>query len=191
MAHRVLSTLLLALVAMAVIILVVPLIRKYSGTNEQIIFVAILVVLLVELVSTKLRTFVDWLLYGQRRDAAAVSSRLARELELASEDAAAPALVAALADTLRLSYVAAFVDGGSEHEPIAAVGMPSGTEKRFPVRHSGEELGELRAGRRAQGLKPSGGAHARRGGGPTGGGAPCGLARRRSEAHPRAPRVLA
>jgi signal transduction histidine kinase len=151
-AHRVLYTLLLALVAMAVIILVVPLIRQYSGTNEQIILVAILVVLLVELVSTKLRGFVDWLLFGQRDDAAAVSSRLARELELAAEDAAVPALVAALADTLRLSYVAAFVGSGGAREAVAAVGAPSGTDKRFPVRHSGQELGELRAGRRVQGL---------------------------------------
>lgn len=151
-AHRVLYTLLLALVAMAVIILVVPTIREYSGTNEQIIFIAILVVLLVELVSTKLRAFVDWLLYGQRGDAAAVSSRLARELELAEEDAAAPALVAALADALRLSYVSAFVGSGGDRRAIATVGEPSGSEKRFPVRHSGQELGELRAARRMQGL---------------------------------------
>jgi signal transduction histidine kinase len=152
LAHRVLYTLLLALIAMAVIVLVVPIIRQYSGTNEQIILVAVLVVLLVELVSTKLRRVVDWLLYGQRDDAAEVSSRLARELELAEDDAAVPALVAALAETLRLSYVAALVDSDGERRAVASVGTPTGRETRFLVRHSGQELGELRAGRHAQGL---------------------------------------
>jgi len=90
-------------------VLVVPVIRQYSGTNEQIIGVAVLVVLLVETVGDRLRRFVDWLLYGQRGDAAAVSSRLALELESVDDNVAAPALVEALARTLRLSCVAAVV----------------------------------------------------------------------------------
>ena len=152
LAHRVLYTLLLALLAVAVIVLVVPAIRRYSGTNEQIIGVAISMVLLIELVGTRLRRFVDWLLYGQRGDAAAVSSRLARELESVDEADAIPALVEALAESLRLSYVAAFVDRDGTREVVASVGTQSSGAARFVVLHAGRELGELRAARRSEAL---------------------------------------
>ena len=151
-AHRVLYTLLLALLAVAVIVLVVPVIRKFSGTNEQIIGVAILIVLLIELVGTRLRRFVDWLLYGQRGDAAAVSSRLAHELESVDDAEAVPALVEALAEALRLSYVAALVDRDGARETAATVGAESPGATRFVVRHAGRELGELRAARRNEAL---------------------------------------
>jgi signal transduction histidine kinase len=152
LAHRVLYTLLLALVAVAVIVLVVPVIRQYSGTNEQIIGVAILMVLLIETIGARLRRFVDWLLYGQRGDAAAVSSRLALKLESVNDDVAVLALVEALAETLRLSYVAAVVDRDGERDVIATVGTETTAATRFAVRHSGQELGELRAGRRGEAL---------------------------------------
>jgi signal transduction histidine kinase len=148
----VLYTLLLALVAVAVIVLVVPVIRQYSGTNEQIIGVAILMVLLIEIVGARLQRFVDWLLYGQRSDAAAVSSRLALKLESVNDDVAVLALVEALAETLRLSYVSAVVDRDGEREIIATIGTETRAAARFAVRHSGQELGELRAGRRSETL---------------------------------------
>jgi signal transduction histidine kinase len=151
-AHRVLYTLLLAMVSLAVIVLVVPVVRRYSGTNEQVIALAILLVLLVETVGSRLRRFVDWLLYGQRGNAAVVSSRLAVKLESVNDDVAVPALVAALADTLRLSYVAVLADQDGESKTIATVGTPTQGATHFPVRHSGQELGELRAGRRGETL---------------------------------------
>lgn len=152
LAHRVLYTLLLAMIAVAVIVLVVPVIRQFSGTNEQIIGVAILVVLLIELVGSRLRRFVDWLLYGQRGDAAAVSSRLARELESVDDSAAVPPLVEALAETLRLSYVAAVVDVDGQRTVAAAVGTENSAAALFVVRHAGVEMGELRAARRGEAL---------------------------------------
>ena len=151
-AHRALYTLVLALLALAVVVLVVPVIRQYSGTHEQIVGEAVAVVLLVELVGGRLGRFVDWLLYGQRGDVAAVSSRLALELEAVDDDSAAPALVEALAETLRLSYVAAVVGPSGDRHPIAAVGTPTDASTRFVIRHSGQELGELRAARRNESL---------------------------------------
>jgi len=151
-AHRVLYTLLLALVTVAVVVLVVPVVRQFSGTNEQIIGVAVLMVLLIEMVGARLKRFVDWLLYGQRGDAAAVSSRLALELESIDDDVAVPALVEALAETLRLSYVAAVVERHGEREVIATVGTEATAATRFVVRHSGEQLVELRAARRSEPL---------------------------------------
>ena len=152
LAHRALYTLLLALVTVAVVVLVVPAVRQFSGTNEQIIGVAVLMVLLIETVGTRLRRFVDWLIYGQRSDAAAVSSRLALELESINDDVAVPALVEALAETLRLSFVAAVVDRDGKREVLATVGTETTAATRFVVRHAGRELGELRAARRSEAL---------------------------------------
>jgi len=148
-AHRVIYTLLFALVAMAVITLAVPLIREYSGENEQIIAIALLVVLLIEAIGERLHRFVEWLLHGQRHDAAVASWRLARQLESLDGDAAVPGLVAALADTLRLSHVSVVVHTGTEDVTLATVGDPVPTATQFAVRHAGQVLGVLSAARRA------------------------------------------
>ena len=147
-AHRVIYTLLFALVAMAVITLAVPLIREYSGENEQIIAIALLVVLLIEAIGERLHRFVEWLLHGQRHDAAVASWRLARQLESLDGDAAVPGLVAALADTLRLSHVSVVVQAGTEDVTLATVGDRVPTATQFAVRHAGQVLGALSAARR-------------------------------------------
>src|SRR3954467_9231567 len=79
--HRIVYTLLFAIVALAIANFVVPPLREYSGANEQVIALTVVVVLLIELPSPRLHRFVDWLLYGQRHDAATASVRLSRTLE--------------------------------------------------------------------------------------------------------------
>lgn len=150
--HRVLYTLLFALVALAVATLAVPPMREYSGAHEQIIAAAVLLVLVIELVGSRLHRFVDWLLYGQRDDPTAATARLSRALEDVDDDHALEALVAALADTLRLTYVAAVLDTDGAEAASVTLGEPSGGVATFPVRHAGTPLGELRAGRRGQAL---------------------------------------
>src|SRR5690242_18387025 len=78
--HRVLYTLLFMVVAVAIATLVVPPLRQYSGVHEQIISLAVIMLLAVELLSTRLHRLVDWLLYGQRSDPAAATARLARPI---------------------------------------------------------------------------------------------------------------
>ena len=148
--HRVLYTLLFMFVAVAMATLVVPPLRMYSGVHEQIIALAVVMLLAVELVSTRLHRFVDWLLYGQRNDPVAATARLARPITDSDDEHTLEELLAAMAETLRLSYV-----GVALHEPtrITEVGLDTGTATlALPIRRAGRELGILRAGRRGQPL---------------------------------------
>ncbi|MBA2955297.1 hypothetical protein GON03_13235 [Nocardioides sp. MAH-18] len=150
--HRIVYTLLFAIVALAIANFVVPPLREYSGANEQVIALAVVVVLVIELLSTRLHRFVDWLLYGQRHDPATASVRLSRALEDVDDDHALEALVGALAATLRLTYVAAVLHDDGRDTAVVSVGEPSGSMTAFPIRHAGTPLGELRAARRSQRL---------------------------------------
>src|SRR5690349_10473466 len=102
--HRVVYTLMFMVLALAIVVLVAPTLRQYSGTHETILVEAVLLVLIVELVGTRLHRLVDWLLYGQRHDPASASARLARPLADAEDADVLEALLKALTDTLRLSY---------------------------------------------------------------------------------------
>ena len=150
--HRIVYTLLFAAVGLAVANFVVPPLREYSGEHEQVIALAIVLVLLVELLSARLHRFVDWLLYGQRHDLTAASFRLSRALEDVDDDHALEALVEALAATLRLTYVAAVLRTDGRDLAVVSVGEPIEALTAFPVRHAGTPLGELRAARRGQRL---------------------------------------
>lgn len=148
--HRVLYTVLFMFVAVAVATLVVPPLRLYSGVHEQIIGLAVIMLLAVELLSARLHRFVDWLLYGQRSDPAAATARLARPIADGDDAHILEALLEALAATLRLSYVSVNI-----HEPasVTDVGEDVGSATlAVPIRRAGRELGVLRAGRRGQPL---------------------------------------
>ncbi|MGI8456796.1 MAG: sensor histidine kinase, partial [Propionibacteriaceae bacterium] len=148
--HRVLYTLLFALVSVGIATLVVPPMRLYSGAHEQIIALTLVMLLVVELASARLHRFVDWLLYGQRQDPATASARLARPLSATDDQHILEALLGALADTLRLTYVAVIVhhDGRTIDVGTDASARPV----TFPIRRAGHSLGELRAARRDQPL---------------------------------------
>src|SRR3954454_17532356 len=120
--HRIVYTLLFAVVGLAVANFVVPPLREYSGEHEQVIALAIILVLVVELLSARLHRFVDWLLYGQRHDPTAASFRLSRALEEVDDDHALEALVEALAATLRLTYVAAVLRTDGRDLAVVSVG---------------------------------------------------------------------
>ena len=148
--HRVLYTLLFMFVAVAMATLVAPPLRMYSGVHEQIIALAVVMVVAVELLSTRLHRFVDWLLYGQRSDPAAATASLARPIADSDDEHTLEALLVALAETLRLSYV-----GVAVHEParVTETGEdPGSATLAVPIRRAGRELGVLRAGRRGQPL---------------------------------------
>jgi signal transduction histidine kinase len=144
--HRVVYTLLFTLVALAIVVLVAPTLRQYSGTHETILAEAILLVLIVELVGTRLHLLVDWLLYGQRHDPATASARLSRPLADAEDADVLEALLKALTETLRLSY-AEVADALGEGVAVAGTD-PSSVTATFPIRRAGRDLGQLHAGRR-------------------------------------------
>ena len=148
--HRVLYTLLLMFVAIALATLVAPPMQEFSGVHEHIIALAVVMLVAVELASTRLHRLVDWLLYGQRSDPAAATARLARPIADGDDEHTLEALLAALADTLRLTYV-----GVTVHQParVTEVGRdPDAATLAVPIRRAGRELGVLRAGRRGQPL---------------------------------------
>ena len=148
--HRVLYTLLFMFVAVIMVTLVVPPLRLYSGVHEQIIALAVLMVLAVELLSARLHRFVDWLLYGQRSDPVEATARMARPVADSDDAHTLEELLAALTETLRLSYVEVRI---SEPASVTAVGRDAGAATlAVPIRRAGRELGELRAGRRGQPL---------------------------------------
>ena len=148
--HRVLYTLLFALVGVGIATLVVPPMRLYSGVHEQVIALTLLMLLVVELASARLHRLVDWLLYGQRHDPASASARLARPLTDVDDEHALQALLAALADTLRLTYVSVTVEQDRWTTELGS--EPGAHLVSFPIRRAGRSLGEVRAGRRGQPL---------------------------------------
>lgn len=153
--HRILYTLLFAIVALAAVTFAVPVLREYSGTNEQVIGLAVILVLVVEAFGSRLHRLVDWLLYGSRTDPAAASARLARPLEDVDGATAPQALLEALAETLRLTHVSLVVpgvDGSRTPDVLVKIGAAYGGVQVFPVRHAGAGLGELRVARRGQPL---------------------------------------
>ncbi|WP_051549137.1 GAF domain-containing sensor histidine kinase [Nocardioides sp. URHA0032] len=148
--HRVLYTLLFMFVAVIMATLVVPPLRLYSGVHEQIIALAVILVVAIELLSTRLHRFVDWLLYGQRSDPAAATARLARPIANSDDAHTLEELLAALAETLRLSYVGVRIN---QPASITEAGVDAGSATlAVPIRRAGRELGALRAGRRGQPL---------------------------------------
>ncbi|GAB3768181.1 signal transduction histidine kinase [Nocardioides ginsengisegetis] len=153
--HRIVYTILYALVALAAVNFAVPVLREYSGTNEQVIGLGVLLVLVIEALGTRLHRLVDWLLYGSRADPTAVTARLARPLEDTDGATAPLALLEALADTLRLTHVAAVVPdvtGAGGDDVLLEIGTSYGGARTFPIRHAGTDLGELRAARRGEPL---------------------------------------
>jgi signal transduction histidine kinase len=98
----------------------------------------------------RLQRLVGRLLYGERDDPYAVLSRLGRRLDEALEpDAVLPTIVATLASTLRLPYVAIGVGHGNGMRVAAAYGEAAADVVRLPLTHRGEEVGELLIGLRA------------------------------------------
>jgi signal transduction histidine kinase len=91
------------------------------------------------------------MLYGERGDPYEVLAGLGRRLEaVGSADAALPATVAAIADALRLPYVAIELPGDPAATPTAAHGSPSGaTLLPIALTHGGENVGRLLVARQS------------------------------------------
>ena len=87
---------------------------------------------------------IDHLLYGHRAEPYQVVAQLGQRLEAAFEPAAIlPTIVETVRESLKLPYAAIEVDRDGIPEPHAAIGIASGTLRRFPLTYQGETLGEL------------------------------------------------
>lgn len=98
----------------------------------------------------RLQRSTDRMLYGDRGDPYSVSATLGRRLEsFGSAAHALPASVGAIAEALRLPYVAIELPGDSPQQPTAAYGSPQATPSlAIPLTHGGESVGRLLVGLR-------------------------------------------
>src|SRR4051794_24864249 len=93
----------------------------------------------------RLQRSTDRMLYGDRGDPYAVSTSVGRRSEAAaSSQQALSATVGAIADALRLPYVAIALPSDPPHRPAASTGAaPSSPALSIPLKHGGDEVGHL------------------------------------------------
>lgn len=93
----------------------------------------------------RLQRSTDRMLYGDRADPYAVSTKVGRRSQAAaSSQQALSATVGAIADALRLPYVAIALPGDSPRRPTASTGTaPSSPAWSVPLKHGGDEIGQL------------------------------------------------
>lgn len=108
-----------------------------------------LVAVLFQPLRERLQRTVNRLMYGERDDPYAVLSRLGQRLETSlAPDAVLPAAVNAVAEALKLPYVAVEVGKDGALETAAATGEPADKPLRLPLVYGGETVGRLVLGRR-------------------------------------------
>jgi len=113
---------------------------------------AVLVTVLFQPLRSRLQRGVNRLMYGERDDPYAVTSRLGRRLEAAIEpEAVLPTVTETIAQALKLPYVAILLKEGDGFRTAAAYGPPVKESEAFPLVYQREEIGRLLIAPRAPG----------------------------------------
>jgi signal transduction histidine kinase len=100
----------------------------------------------------RLQRGVDRLMYGERDDPYAVTSRLGRRLEATLVPAAVlPTIAETIAQALKLPYAAILLKEGEGFRSAAAYGSPAGEPEALPLVYQREEIGRLVISPRAPG----------------------------------------
>jgi len=106
-------------------------------------------VVAIVLAGTRLRLqrWVEWLLYGERRDPLAALISLGTRLSTSLDaEAVLPAVVDTVRESLKMPYAAIQLAG--DDRVTVESGRPVGTCNRFPVVHAGQPVGTLIVGTR-------------------------------------------
>lgn len=151
-AHRLLHFLILCGLLLMVAVVVVPIAKTEHPDDEGPLIIAVPLVLVLQLFSGRISRFVDWLLYGLRDDPSAAAWQVAKELESASGEQTLPAMLAAMAAALRLSFLEVRVGPPDAERSVATRGEPASATSSFELMHAGRRLGVLHASRRGQPL---------------------------------------
>ncbi len=113
---------------------------------------AVLVAVLFQPLRSRLQRGVNRLMYGERDDPYAVTSRLGRRLEAAIEPGAVlPTVTETIAQALKLPYAAILLKEGEGFRTTAAYGSPTGEPHAWPLVYQREEIGRLVIAPRAPG----------------------------------------
>lgn len=123
----------------------------HSGGNFLVsLFATGLVAVLFTPLRNRLQRGVSRLMYGEREDPYRVLSQLGQRLEATlAPDAVLSTAVRAVAETLRLPYVAIELEQDGRFETAAAAGEPVDNPFRLPLLYAGETVGHLVLGQRA------------------------------------------
>jgi signal transduction histidine kinase len=107
---------------------------------------------------SRLQLIVDRLMYGIRTDPYSTITRLSSKLDAAfAPDEVLPTIVATIADSLGLSYVAIELERDGAYDSAASLGERPATTLELPLAHSGGVVGRLVVGEeRGRELAPSG-----------------------------------
>src|SRR5215207_10005905 len=111
-----------------------------------------LVAVLFQPLRSRLQRGVNRLMYGERDDPSAVTSRLGRRIEVTlAPEAVLPTVVETIAQALKLPYAAILLREGEGFRSAAAYGSPAGEPEALPLVYQREEIGRLVIAPRAPG----------------------------------------
>jgi signal transduction histidine kinase len=122
------------------------------GNLEISLLAAVLVAVLFQPLRGRLQRGVNRLMYGERDDPYAVTSRLGRRLEATIEpEAVLPTVTETIAQALKLPYAAILLKEGEGYRSAAAYGSPTEESESLPLVYQREEIGRLVIAPRAPG----------------------------------------
>src|SRR5215204_7560705 len=111
-----------------------------------------LVAIVFQPLRSRLQRGVNRLMYGERDDPYAVTSRLGRRLEATlAPEAVLPTVVETIAQALKLPYAAILLKEGNGYRTAVAYGSPSADQEALQLVYQREEIGRLVLSPRAPG----------------------------------------
>jgi hypothetical protein len=112
----------------------------------------VVVAVLFQPLRSRLQRGVSRLIYGERDDPSAVTSRLGRRIETTlAPEAVLPTVVETIAQALKLPYAAILLKEGEGFRSAAAYGSPTAEPEALPLVYQREEIGRLVIAPRAPG----------------------------------------
>jgi signal transduction histidine kinase len=123
-----------------------------QGTLAVSLLATGLVAILFQPLRGRLQRGVNRLMYGERDDPYAVTSRLGRRLEATlAPESVLPTIAETIAQALKLPYAAILLKEGEGFRTAAAYGSPRGEPETLPLVYQREEIGRLVLSPRAPG----------------------------------------
>src|SRR5215203_5346584 len=123
-----------------------------QGKPGVSLLATVVAALLIQPLRSRLQLGINRLLYGERDDPSAVTSRLGRRLEATlAPEAVLPTVVETIAEALRLPYAAILLKEGEGFRSGAAYGSPTTESEVLPLVYQREEIGRLVIATRAPG----------------------------------------
>src|SRR6266540_1381197 len=123
-----------------------------SGNLPIALLATGLAAFLIQPLRARLQRGVNRLMYGERDDPYTVLSRLSQQLKTTlAPTAVLPGIAEAVAQTLKLPYVALALTHGNRLEIAAAYGRPAGDPVQLPLVYQAETVGQLLVAPRAPG----------------------------------------